>query len=219
MSDSAARRRARPDARHGQNADRPDPMRQRIAEALASRADRHDGEVRRILDRRLSGLRDGAAADRENAASTECKAGTATPPREPARGPLGELLEYIASHAAAKDPALAAGDPAAPPAFPELPALDEFRQLWSTLRTESQLRQSLQQAPANAGPLNSATLVHRAIALMRERSPGYLQHFLSYVDALAWMEQLGSGMTAREAPRNASGRKRPRSRSRKPPGD
>lgn len=189
-------------------------MRQRIAEALASRADRHDGEVRRILDRRLSELRDGAA-DRENAASTECKAGTATPPREPARGPLGDLLEHIASQATAKD----ASDPSARAAFPELPALDEFRRIWATLRTESQLRQSLQQAPANAGPLNSATLVHRAIALMRERSPGYLQHFLSYVDALAWMEQLGSGMAAREAPRNASGRKRPRSRSRKPPGD
>ena len=78
----------------------------------------------------------------------------------------------------------------APDAFPELPMLADVRQLWSGLRTESQLRQSLQPAPANAGPLNSSALAHRAIASMRELSPGYLRHFLGYLDALSWMEQL-----------------------------
>ncbi len=49
----------------------------------------------------------------------------------------------------------------------------------------------LDHVPANAGPLNSSSLVHRSLALMREVSPGYLRHFLSYVDALAWPGQLG----------------------------
>jgi hypothetical protein len=38
--------------------------------------------------------------------------------------------------------------------------------------------------------LNSAVLVHRSLTLMSELSPGYLQHFLMYLDNLAWLEQL-----------------------------
>ncbi len=73
---------------------------------------------------------------------------------------------------------------------PQLPAVEDARRLWTELRSRSQLRQSLQPAPADAGPLNSGVLVHRALALMRTLSPGYLQHFLSYVDALSWLQQL-----------------------------
>ena len=77
--------------------------------------------------------------------------------------------------------------------YPELPALDYFREVWSKVRTEKQMRQSLEQVPGNAGPLNSSSLVHRALSLMREVSPGYLKQFLSYVDALSWMEQMNGG--------------------------
>ncbi|WP_295841189.1 DUF2894 domain-containing protein [uncultured Xanthomonas sp.] len=78
-------------------------------------------------------------------------------------------------------------------AAPQLPAVENARRLWTELRSRSQLRQSLQPAPADAGPLNSGVLVHRALALMRTLSPGYLQHFLSYVDALSWLQQLHDG--------------------------
>ncbi len=52
--------------------------------------------------------------------------------------------------------------------------------------------------------------MHRSIALMRDVSPAYLQHFVAYVDALSWMEQMGySTPAAAEAPRApGSGRKR-----------
>jgi hypothetical protein len=45
---------------------------------------------------------------------------------------------------------------------------------------------------------------------MRDVSPGYLQHFVAYADALSWMEQLGPvAPLAADAPRApASGRKR-----------
>src|SRR5690606_2908910 len=56
--------------------------------------------------------------------------------------------------------------------------------------TGLRLRQSQLQVPENAGPLNSSHLIHRSLLLMQERSPGYLQHFLSYIDTLSWMEQL-----------------------------
>jgi hypothetical protein len=50
--------------------------------------------------------------------------------------------------------------------------------------------------PKNAGPLNSSSLVHRSLSLMREVSPEYLQHFLGYLDSLAWLEDT----TARPTP-------------------
>ena len=120
--------------------------------------------------------------------------------------PLGDLVDSFANRNGK------------PEDFAELPMLGDFRQLWSRLRTESQLRQSLQPAPANAGPLNSSALAHRAIALMRELSPGYLQHFLGYLDALSWMEQIqaGNGESKDVAPA-APGRKRGRARKEQTP--
>lgn len=133
---------------------------------------------------------------------------------------------------AAADTATAAGaigaDAAAPSpspasatarlAAPQLPAVEEARRLWTELRSRSQLRQSLQQAPADAGPLNSGVLVHRSLALMRTLSPGYLQHFLSYVDALSWLQQLqeAGALAASQKPGSAAGKPAtPRSKPRK----
>ena len=124
------------------------------------------------------------------------------------RGPLGELVDLLDGSAAG----LAS-------TFPELPAVGEFQKIWSRIRTESQLRQSLEQTPENAGPLNSSALVHRSMALMRDVSPGYLRHFLSYIDDLSWMERLGDGKAspAGEAPSAASigKRRKPRPRTRR----
>jgi hypothetical protein len=174
-------------------------MRDRFVAAMERRAGGHDDAVRRLLEERLSELpridafHAGAPADRTKAATT------------PAPGPLGELVEQIASRNGAPSSR-----------FPELVALGEFRQLWSAIRAESQLQQSLQPLPANAGPLNSAGLVHRSIALMRELSPGYLQQFLAYVDDLAWMEQLAGsgGWATSETPGATSPGKRPRRKPR-----
>lgn len=89
-------------------------------------------------------------------------------------GPLRELLDHIEASSRTL----------------ERPTLDEFQELWGRIRTNSQLRQSLATAPEGAGPLHSSTLLHRAMTLMRNASPGYLEHFIAYVDALSWMEQL-----------------------------
>ncbi len=125
---------------------------------------------------------------------------------------LGSLLDHIAEQVAVRDSEqLAAGDPPRPP-FPELAMLEDARKLWSRIRAESQLRESLETAPTDAGPLNSGRLVHRSITLMREQSPGYLQSFLSYLDALAWLEQMSDGgvLATEEAPRAATEARRPR---------
>ncbi|MET7141045.1 DUF2894 domain-containing protein [Xanthomonas sp. PPL139] len=122
---------------------------------------------------------------------------------------------------AAASPADAAPSSATAPArlvAPQLPAVEDARRLWTELRSRSQLRQSLQPAPADAGPLNSGVLVHRALTLMRTLSPGYLQHFLSYVDALSWLQQLqeaGALATPQKSGSTAGKPATPRSRPRK----
>lgn len=104
-------------------------------------------------------------------------------------------------------------------AWPELPALQGFRALWAQLRSEDQLRRALAPAPADAGPLNSTTLVHRTLVLMREESPGYLRHFTAYVDALACLQDLqGQAADASPDAAGAAKKKRAPGRARAPRG-
>lgn len=156
-------------------------------DALERRAASHDGEVRRLLDARLAELIAAYAADLEAAApSLAARAAAADAPTSDA---ISGLIGYIAEQAALRDQM--ATDEATPrAAFPELAVLDDFRQLWSAVRVENQTRVSLEQVPTDAGPLNSGALVHRSLTLMRELSPGYLQHFMAYVDALTWLERM-----------------------------
>ncbi|MFL9867764.1 DUF2894 domain-containing protein [Paraburkholderia fungorum] len=213
--------RATLDAWREHGADRLDPIRFHFIEALDRRAAAHGGEARRLLDARLSGLIEVYAADLERAASkapgTGTDTGSAAASTEPAHDTLAALVGYMASHAPADGNGPAAAH-AAPrhAAYPELEVLDYFRQTWSKVRSEKQLRQSLRKAPDNAGPLNSSSLVHRSLSLMRELSPGYLQQFLAYVDALSWMEQMngGSALPAKDAPRATTAKKGARSKPR-----
>jgi hypothetical protein len=205
------------DAWRERGADRLDPARFHFIEALDRRAACHSGEARRILDDRLSRLLETYAGDLERAASKAADAGSAASLCEPARGALAGLIDYIASHASADGDGTAAGNRVTrPPSWPELEVLDYFRETWSRVSTERQLRQSLEQVPGNAGPLNSSSLVHRSLSLMRELSPGYLQQFLSYVDTLSWMEQMNGGgaLAGKDAPRAGSARKSVRGKSR-----
>ncbi|CAJ6111833.1 chemotaxis motB protein [Burkholderia pseudomallei] len=149
------------------------------------------------------------------APSTTTTSPPASSPAEPARGPLAALLDYIGSRerptASAPDETRAA--PASSTASGRValraePALlDYFRETWSKLSADSQLRASLEQVPKNAGPLNSSSLVHRSLSLMRELSPEYLRQFLSYVDALSWLQQMNGdeAATGDEAARGAVG--------------
>jgi len=207
MSSGVVPARAVLDAWRDQHADRLNPMRFHFMEALERRAASHDGEVRRILEEKLFRLLESYADDLKKA-----DAGKSVPTAH-ARETLGDLLEHIAIRSKASAAAEGA-DPQATP-FPELAALDTFRQIWSRLHGENQLRQALDHLPTNAGPLNSSALVHRSISLMRELSPGYLQQFLSYVDALSWMEQLNDAVTlaAKDATRPVTAKKRARVRS------
>jgi hypothetical protein len=211
MSLDPTRARATIDTWREQQADRLDPIRFRFIDALERRTASRDGELRRVLDERLSLLLSGYAED----LATATLSGQRSPiPSRPSRRPLGELLDHLASTSSKREGEVAVFNlTPGSSELPVLPALDDFRKTWSAVRSESQLRQSLAFVPTNAGPLNSAALVHRSIALMRELSPGYLQHFLAYVDDLSWLEQLSASVGSKTVARPASRKKRTRKKS------
>nr|WP_277344488.1 DUF2894 domain-containing protein [Oleiagrimonas sp. C23AA] len=201
------------DAWRAEHHGHPLPVRLQFIDALAQRADAASGAVRALLDERLTALIEAHARDLKQASAQR------QPPQDPTPSALGALLTHIARHHG-DAPAEAASPHSPASAFPEMPALDEFRHLWSQVRSESQMRQSLQEAPENAGPLNSNALVHRAVALMRDTSPDYLQHFLAYVDALSWMAALTGAKDPKPAndivgPGSPRKRAKPKPRKRK----
>jgi hypothetical protein len=214
MSKARASARATLDAWREQGADRFDPIRFHVVDALEKRAARQEGEARRLLDERLSVLLDAYAAELKRSAWRPDNTNDPLVAGETPRGPFGELMDRLADSAAVRGDTpvtLSAGTQAV--ARPELELLGEFRKIWSSVRTESQLRQSMAEAPENSGPLNSRALVQRAIGLMRELSPGYLQHFLAYVDDLSWIEQMNSSVAY--VPKDAAPAASPKKRTRK----
>ncbi|WER48150.1 DUF2894 domain-containing protein [Cupriavidus sp. WKF15] len=203
-------------------ADRIDPVRFRLIEAMARRAAGHGGDARRLLDDRLSALLSAYGDAVARAAAPQDAAGTAPRPRQSARGALAEVVDYIARQAPPPDAAPAPGAPvprgtprSTPCVEPKL--IDYFRDTWTRVSASQQLQQSLERVPEHAGPLNSSHLVHRSLTLMREMSPAYFEQFLSYVDALTWLEQMNGSGTApvKEAPRAGVVKKVVRTRTRK----
>ncbi|MBC7499478.1 MAG: DUF2894 domain-containing protein [Herminiimonas sp.] len=71
----------------------------------------------------------------------------------------------------------------------ELKTLRDFRNTWSKLSVNKKVTQALERAPANAGPINSHMLVLRSLALMRDISPDYLNRFMTYADTLLSLDQ------------------------------
>ncbi|MGF6773588.1 hypothetical protein P3T18_006102 [Paraburkholderia sp. GAS199] len=204
MTDATADARATLDAWRASGADRLNPVRFHFMDALERRAAAHSGEARRLLDEKLAELLAAYALDVANTVPTSVP--TSVPETAPTDSDLARLIGYLS------------GQTAAASSYPEMPVLDYFREVSSKVRTERQFRQSLEQVPGNAGPLNSNSLVHRALTLMRESSPGYLQQFLSYVDTLSWLEQMNGGSTGgvsgKDAPRATGGRKSGRTKGR-----
>ncbi|RQQ13153.1 DUF2894 domain-containing protein [Burkholderia stagnalis] len=212
MGSDATQARAMLDAWREQGADRLDPVRFHLMDALARRAAGHDGDTRRLLDARLATLLAGYADIVERGAPNAADVGIPPgepargepAPGEPARGALAALVTQLARDAQADRAGI---DPA---------MIEFFRETWSKVSTEKQYRQALDQVPRNAGPLNSSSLVHRSLSLMRDLSPGYLQQFLSYVDALSWLEDLmgGGAQAEKEAPRAKGAKKAARGKTR-----
>lgn len=167
-----------------------DPMRWRRIEALAQRLAGHQGATRRLLEARLQTLLTELAAVAEHPGPAP-----ATPPAE--TSPLRALLAQLQAAAPEAQRQDAAPEAAAPR---DLKVVQQHRAAWTRLRAEQRVAQAQTALPDQAGPLNSQLLLHRALTLMRETAPGYLQHFMAQAEALMWLEQAQAAPAA-AAPR------------------
>ena len=202
----AASHQAQIDALRARGAEGFDPVGLRFIEALARRTAGRDGSLRQRLDERLERALDDyrtRLAHATGAGRDDAAAQAAGPDR---CSPLAELLAHIEAHAMDS-----AEGVATPPGVPgELKSVRQFRRTWSRLNADRQLSRALDQAPENAGPLNSHHLVLQTLKQMRAISPEYVEQFISWVDALLWLEQAdaGRGSAAKSAPAGEAAKKR-----------
>jgi hypothetical protein len=158
------------------------PVRFVYLEALTRRAATQPEPVRTRLEAKIQELIHELAAPPTDS-------GTATSD-EDAIDPLTDLLAHITQHTNEQ------------PEATELRSIASFQDTWARLSTEQQLTQTLAQAPENAGPMNSQHLVLRSLQRMQDIAPDYLQCFMSYIDALIWLESaarlLGGERESRE---------------------
>jgi Protein of unknown function (DUF2894) len=109
--------------------------------------------------------------------------------------PLAQLNQYIQNlkQAAINHPSGSALDSSLASrsdGSAEMASVRRFKEAWSKIAAEDQVKQAVGRGPANPGPLNSHLLVLRSLALMRELSPDYLRRFLSQVNTLLWLDQV-----------------------------
>ena len=176
------------------------PVRWHYVQALARRAEAQPDAVRQRLHARLHRL---LHELEQTLQQTPVQPAPPSAPTVDAQhaSPLAELTRYLQQHSqAAHDTAhpssiaTAAPAPSAqaqptPAARSELKSVQNDRRTWSRLSAERQLNRALDQAPSNAGPINSHMVVLRSLSLMRDIAPDYLNRFVSYVDTLLWLEQ------------------------------
>ncbi len=211
------------DAWGDSGADRLDPVRFRFLQAMARRTAALQGLARQQLEDKLdthlrayAQLLEAVEPDASTMDSAEASpAAPATPQSAPAA--LTQLLAYLTyPDAPDNDPTWDRDALGLREAYPDVQMLEYFRGVWSRVSADRQVRQSQEQVHKNAGPLNSNQLVHRALSLMRELSPGYLQQFLSYTDALMWMEQIhaATAPAPKENTRSGAAKKTSRAKAR-----
>lgn len=160
-----------------------DPVRFHYLEALARRSADHGAAVQRLLAPKLnSALVAFRTRFTQAPSSPLTETVTEAVARAPSLSALAALTRYLAQHSGES----VTSDPGA---VTELKAIRNFRTTWSQLSVEKQLGQAIEQAPENAGPLNSHMLVLRSLAMMRDISPDYLSRFMSYADTLLCLDQ------------------------------
>jgi hypothetical protein len=183
-------------ALHAAGAQHFDPVQLHYLALLSARAQSQPGRVKDILEARLAQAAADFSQRLEQARSAPAEA-TAQAATEPPGDTLAGLVRALAGHGAqqAQDAAHAGTATG-----PELKSARLFRNTWSKLSSDRQLSQALDQAPKNAGPINSHMLVLRSLAMMREISPDYLNRFMSYAQALLCLDQMERARYAKPKP-------------------
>jgi hypothetical protein len=166
-------------------ADRLDPLRLHYLEQLQARASTQQGKVQAILNSKLALAVAELQARLAQAQVQRPEGSTVADAVPPPRESLADLTRALAQQGSDSTQTGVTGTTGAPP---ELKSIRQFRNTWSKLSADKQVAQALDQAPKNAGPINSHMLVLRSLALMRELAPDYLNRFMAYADALLCLE-------------------------------
>lgn len=120
----------------------------------------------------------------------DCYSRPATPEDEANdRDPVLALLREQEQRVLARHGIDAPAAPATDNRPRELKALRQVRAKQQHQRKRQRIDQAIQQTPSEAGPLNSHRLVSRALATLRDLSPAYLDHLVTQVDTLMWLEK------------------------------
>ena len=158
-------------------------------EMLAARVEAHQDPVRRLLEGKLTQALQELQSRLDRVQQPFAQDGAQAAGAASAVSPLRALVHTLSqSNADSGGTADTVAQSVVAMGRPELKSVRNFRKTWSRLSTDKQLRQALDQAPKNAGPINSHMLVLRSLALMRDISPDYVNRFMSYVDALLCLE-------------------------------
>ena len=150
-------------------------------ETLAERTHMQSGAARQLLQVKLQAALTAFEARMRLAATPSTAPAQAIQP-----SPMGALLQDMALHQTSQSPGQGMGQSIGWRA--ERPRIQQFRQQLSKISVHKQIKQAIALAPANAGPINSHMLVLRALGLMRDISPDYLNRFMTHVDTLLCLE-------------------------------
>ncbi len=148
-----------------------DPVGWHYLQTLASRTATQTGAAQALLEQRL-----GLAIDAFESGVSQAPSASLSKPA--VASPLALLLQDMQAGGAAP----AARRP------PESPRVRQFRRQLHSIGVQKQVRQAVAQAPQNAGPINSHMLTLRALVLLRDLSPHYLERFMTQVDTLLRLE-------------------------------
>ena len=178
-----------------------DPVGWHYLQTLSSRTTAQTGAAQALLEEKL-----GLAIDAFEAGAYQAAPACRSKPT--VASPLAQLLQDMQENRPLPSaPAAQAGSAAPASRLPaESPTIRQFRRQLHSIGVQKQVRQAVAQAPQNAGPINSHMLTLRALVLLRDLSPHYLERLMTQVDTLL---RLGDAQKQREQPiRNrASGKK------------
>lgn len=162
-----------------------DPIGWHYLQTLAVRTAAHTGTAQALLERKLQQALDAFEVRWHN-----CPAPQVSVHRGPS--PLAQLLQETGQNPAAVSAgsaSTASNRRAPPPGLrPDNPRVRQFRRQLRKISVQKQVGQALAQAPRNAGPINPHMLVLRALGLMRDISPDYLDRFMTHLDTLLCLE-------------------------------
>ena len=172
-------------------------------EVLARRTELQTGPAQHLLQEKLQQALQ--AFGQRMPALQSTTPTTPTPPAGPSPSPLALLLQEMAPPLPTLQALPATGTPLA--RHHESPRVRQFLKQLRQISVQKRVSKAIAQAPQNAGPINSHMLVLRALGVMRDISPDYLQRFMTHLDTLLCLEQSEQNrLLARKPRKTAKGR-------------